>query len=240
MMNLNNYFYDNREEAREMFYHGYDNYIQHAYPDDELKPLSCKGRRRDGKNVRGDMDDTMGDFSLTLIDSMDTLVILGDYDSFHQAIELTKNVTFDTDVTVNVFEVTIRVLGGLLSSHILADELQNKGESLLKYQVKIANEIKQNFAEEELTSHQKSIINQANSQKEFSFEYDGILLRKALDLGLRLLPAFLTKTGIPYSRVNLRNGTISTEARTCLAGAGTLALEFSTLSNLTGYPIFHV
>lgn len=32
-----------REKAKAMFYHGYDNYMQHAYPRDELQPLSCTG-----------------------------------------------------------------------------------------------------------------------------------------------------------------------------------------------------
>jgi hypothetical protein len=33
-----------REEVREMFYHTYDNYMEHAFPLDELKPLSCSGK----------------------------------------------------------------------------------------------------------------------------------------------------------------------------------------------------
>ena len=32
-----------REEVREMFTHGYDNYMRHAFPKDELKPISCQG-----------------------------------------------------------------------------------------------------------------------------------------------------------------------------------------------------
>lgn len=32
-----------RNNVKEMFYHGYDNYLRHAYPYDELKPQSCKG-----------------------------------------------------------------------------------------------------------------------------------------------------------------------------------------------------
>jgi len=33
-----------RDEAREMFYHSFDKYMEHAYPLDELMPLSCKGK----------------------------------------------------------------------------------------------------------------------------------------------------------------------------------------------------
>lgn len=51
-------------------------------------------------------------FSLTLIDSLDTLVILGDFPEFERAVKLVINdVTFDTDVVVSVFETNIRVVG---------------------------------------------------------------------------------------------------------------------------------
>jgi hypothetical protein len=34
----------NRDLAREMFYHSYDNYMSHAFPRDELAPITCKVR----------------------------------------------------------------------------------------------------------------------------------------------------------------------------------------------------
>ena len=58
-----------------MFYHAYDSYMKHAYPADELMPLSCKGRFRGIEINRGDVDDALGNFSLTLIDTLDTLVV---------------------------------------------------------------------------------------------------------------------------------------------------------------------
>jgi len=33
---------------------------QHAYPADELMPLSCKGRYRGSEPSRGDVDDALG------------------------------------------------------------------------------------------------------------------------------------------------------------------------------------
>lgn len=39
-----------REEAKEMFYFGYDNYIKYAYPMDELDPIHCTGRGPDYEN----------------------------------------------------------------------------------------------------------------------------------------------------------------------------------------------
>eukprot|EP01120_Amphizonella_sp_Union-15-10_P015708 TRINITY_DN8127_c0_g1_i1.p1 TRINITY_DN8127_c0_g1~~TRINITY_DN8127_c0_g1_i1.p1 ORF type:complete len:819 (-),score=118.60 TRINITY_DN8127_c0_g1_i1:3-2459(-) len=109
-----------RDEVKEMFYHAYDSYMTYAFPYDELKPLSCEGRRRDTSN-RGHLDDILGDFSLTLIDSMDTLVVMNDSVKFNEAIRLIlDHVSFDKDVTVSLFETNIRVLGGLLSAHVQA------------------------------------------------------------------------------------------------------------------------
>ena len=39
-----------RNEAKEMFYFGYDNYIKYAYPLDELDPIHCTGRGPDHHN----------------------------------------------------------------------------------------------------------------------------------------------------------------------------------------------
>ena len=39
-----------KEEAKRMFYWGYDNYMTHAFPFDELDPIACLGRGHDWKN----------------------------------------------------------------------------------------------------------------------------------------------------------------------------------------------
>jgi mannosidase alpha-like ER degradation enhancer 2 len=64
---------------------------------------------------------------------------------------------------------------------------------------------------------------------------DTRLLELADDLGARLLPAFNSPTGMPYTWVNLRTGkTRGPESNP--AEVGTLVLEFGTLSKLTGKP----
>ncbi|XP_066261807.1 ER degradation-enhancing alpha-mannosidase-like protein 3 isoform X2 [Euwallacea similis] len=116
-----------QEEARDMFYHAYNAYMENAYPADELMPLSCQGRYRGVTPNRGDIDDPLGNFSLTLIDTLDSLVVLNDMEEFEQSVKLViKDVNFDNDVVVSVFETNIRVVGGLLSAHILADLLQQR------------------------------------------------------------------------------------------------------------------
>nr|XP_022908380.1 ER degradation-enhancing alpha-mannosidase-like protein 3 [Onthophagus taurus] len=194
-----------REEARDMFYHAYNAYMENAFPADELMPLSCSGRYRGLTPNRGDIDDSLGNFSLTLIDTLDTLVILGDLEEFEHAVKLViDNVSFDNDVVVSVFETNIRILGGLLSAHILAEYLQQNADVLQWYK--------------------------------------GELLDMAKDVGYRLLPAFNTTTGIPYSRINLKYGIkgdrLETSRETCTACAGSIILEMAALSRLTGEPIF--
>lgn len=40
-----------REQSREMFYFGYENYLKHAFPMDELDPIHCVGRGHDHVNT---------------------------------------------------------------------------------------------------------------------------------------------------------------------------------------------
>ncbi|XP_070003685.1 alpha-mannosidase I MNS4 [Nicotiana tabacum] len=100
-----------RDEVREMFYHAFNGYMDHAFPRDELRPLSCGG------------EDTLGGYALTLIDSLDTLALLGDRERFTSSVEwIGKNLRFDINKTVSIFETTIRVLGGLISAHLIASD----------------------------------------------------------------------------------------------------------------------
>ena len=110
-----------RAFAKGMFDHGYSNYIKHAFPLDELDPIHCTGRGVDADSTNINVNDALGNYSLTLIDSMDTIAIMGDKPAFWNAVQLVVgHVSFDQDSTVQVFEVTIRVLGGLLSAHMIA------------------------------------------------------------------------------------------------------------------------
>ena len=54
----------------------------------------------------------MGNFSLTLIDSLDMLAVVGDLQEFESAVrKVIDTVKFDTDVVVSVFETNIRIIG---------------------------------------------------------------------------------------------------------------------------------
>ncbi|XP_050217019.1 alpha-mannosidase I MNS4 [Mercurialis annua] len=100
-----------RDEVGEMFYHAFNGYMDNAFPLDELRPLSCQG------------EDSLGGYALTLIDSLDTLALLGDRDRFTSSVDwIGKNLRFDINKTVSIFETTIRILGGLLSAHLIASD----------------------------------------------------------------------------------------------------------------------
>ncbi|ESO02141.1 hypothetical protein HELRODRAFT_106488 [Helobdella robusta] len=109
------------EESRRMFYFGYDNYMRHAFPKDELDPIHCTGRGPDYDNPSNiNINDVLGDYALTLVDSLDTLAILGNKTEFLKAVNLIiTHVSFDKSNTVQIFEANIRVLGALLSAHLL-------------------------------------------------------------------------------------------------------------------------
>ncbi|VDN22843.1 unnamed protein product [Gongylonema pulchrum] len=196
-----------KEAAREMFYFAYENYMRHAFPMDELDPINCAGRGHDHLNPSNiNINDVLGDYSLSLIESLDTLVVFGNRTEFHNAIRMVINsVSFERNVTVQVFEATIRqvlsaVIGSLLSAHlILTDDSHMLGNYALN-------------------------------------GYNGELLTMAHDLAARLLPAFDgTRTGLPFPRVNLLSGVSKgTVDENCPAGAGSLLLEFAVLSRLLG------
>ncbi|KAG9893581.1 hypothetical protein KCU82_g16639, partial [Aureobasidium melanogenum] len=63
-----------RKETRSVFYHGLTNYRQFAYPDDELRPLSCSPLTRDRANpAHIEVNDVLGNYSLSVVDSLSTL-----------------------------------------------------------------------------------------------------------------------------------------------------------------------
>jgi mannosidase alpha-like ER degradation enhancer 1 len=67
-------------------------------------------------------NDVSGNFSLTLIDVLDTFIVLDDRQGFEKAVKnVIEWVSFDVNTKPQVFETTIRVLGGLLSGHIFAN-----------------------------------------------------------------------------------------------------------------------
>jgi len=77
----------------------------------------------------------------------------------------------------------------------------------------------------------------------YSFTGDEIFKEKAADIVDRLLPAFNTPTGIPYALVNAQSGSTknfgwASGGSSILSEFGTLHMEFSYLSDITGNPVY--
>ncbi|XP_022607948.1 endoplasmic reticulum mannosyl-oligosaccharide 1,2-alpha-mannosidase [Seriola dumerili] len=100
------------EEVREAFRHAWKGYKDFAWGHDELRPISKSYSEWFG-------------LGLTLIDALDTMWILGLKEEFEEAKAwVTAELTFNKNVDVNLFESTIRILGGLLSTyHLTGDTL---------------------------------------------------------------------------------------------------------------------
>ncbi|XP_016332962.1 endoplasmic reticulum mannosyl-oligosaccharide 1,2-alpha-mannosidase-like [Sinocyclocheilus anshuiensis] len=100
------------EAVREAFRHAWKGYKNFAWGHDELKPIS---------NSYGEW---FG-LGLTLIDALDTMWILGLNEEFAEAREwVARELSFNKNVDVNLFESTIRILGGLLSTyHLTGDSM---------------------------------------------------------------------------------------------------------------------
>ncbi|KXS16300.1 glycoside hydrolase family 47 protein [Gonapodya prolifera JEL478] len=97
-----------RERVKGAFLHAWDGYRKYAWGYDELEPLSQRGR------------DWFG-MGLTIIDALDTSLIMDLKEEYKVARDwVASRMTLEKDVNANVFEVTIRVLGGLLSAYHLS------------------------------------------------------------------------------------------------------------------------
>lgn len=55
-----------------------------------------------------------------MIDSLDTLAVMGNFSEFRRVVDLlVEKSNFDSDINVSVFETNIRIIGGLISAHLL-------------------------------------------------------------------------------------------------------------------------
>ena len=101
-----------REVVRNAMKHAYGNYEKHAFGYDEVLPDS--GNRRNN----------WGGMATTMVDSLDTLWIMGLKDEFYRARDwIRDNLDFNrVQGSVSVFETTIRSLGGLLSAYDLSSD----------------------------------------------------------------------------------------------------------------------
>ena len=99
-------------QVRAEFQHAWAGYAQHAWGHDELKPIS--------KSFRDWYSEPL---YMTAVDALDSLLLLGfEQEARRTQAYLVEKLSFDKDVTVQNFEITIRLLGGLLSAYQLTGD----------------------------------------------------------------------------------------------------------------------
>ena len=99
-------------EVRSEFLHAWQGYKKYAWGHDDLRPLT-----------KSYHDWYSQPLLMTPVDALDTMILMG----FNDEAAATKNyiirnLSFDKDISVQNFEITIRLLGGLLSSYQLTGD----------------------------------------------------------------------------------------------------------------------
>lgn len=167
------------DQVKSALKRSWEAYRRKAWMQDELTPLT------------GGSKTTFGGWAATLVDALDTLWIAGLEDDFNDAVEAATTIDFSKSAMreINVFETTIRYLGGFIAALDLSG--------------------------------------------------DERLLEKALQLANMLYASFDTPNRLPVLRWNFNHAKHHDQTATkpvLLAEIGSLSLEFTRLSQITGDP----
>ncbi|CAN0921653.1 Mannosyl-oligosaccharide 1,2-alpha-mannosidase MNS3, partial [Linum grandiflorum] len=110
-LNLDPIWVDRQQKVKEAFIYAWSGYRKYAMGYDELMPLSQRGT------------DGLGGLGATIVDALDTAMLMGADDIVSEAgswVEAHLSDLIKKKGQVNLFETTIRVLGGLLSAYHLS------------------------------------------------------------------------------------------------------------------------
>ena len=108
--------------VRTEFLHAWNNYERYAWGHDALRPLSKTAHDWYGQSLL-----------MTPVDALDTLILMHlDAEAERARSLIVNDLSFDRDIYVKNFEITIRLLGGLLSGYQLTgdDRLLRLAEDL--------------------------------------------------------------------------------------------------------------
>ncbi|KAK1759832.1 mannosyl-oligosaccharide 1,2-alpha-mannosidase MNS1 [Echria macrotheca] len=172
-----------RQAVRDLFRKNWKSYRKYAWKKDALQPLSATSK------------DQFCGWAATLVDSLDTLWLMGLKAEFDEAVAAVADIDFGTTTSsrVNMFETNIRYLGGLLAAYDLSKR--------------------------------------------------PILLQKATELGDLLYAGFDTVHRMPVDFIDFsaakRGDGLDVEGIVVSASPGTLSLEMTRLSQLTGDPKYY-
>jgi ER degradation enhancer, mannosidase alpha-like 2 len=100
------------DRVKTEFLHAWNNYERYAWGHDALKPLSKTPHDWYGQSLL-----------MTPVDALDTLILMKlDAEAAKARALIINDLSFDRDVYVKNFEITIRLLGGLLSGYQLTGD----------------------------------------------------------------------------------------------------------------------
>jgi mannosidase alpha-like ER degradation enhancer 2 len=99
-------------EVKTEFLHAWNGYKTYAWGHDDLKPLS-----------KSHHDWYPQPLLMTPVDSLDTMILMGlDAEARATREYIVAYLSFDKDISVQNFEITIRLLGGLLSAYQMTND----------------------------------------------------------------------------------------------------------------------
>ena len=101
---------ERQQAVVDMFKHAWKAYKEHAWGEDELKPISKR-------------TSSWFNLGLTIVDSLDTIYLMNLQDEFNEARAwVDTKLNFEVDKFNNLFEMTIRIMGGLMSAYQLSGD----------------------------------------------------------------------------------------------------------------------
>ncbi|KAF4552204.1 putative glycosyl hydrolase family 47 protein 1 [Elsinoe fawcettii] len=174
--------------VKDIFQTAFDGYLQFAFPNDELLPVS------------NGFDNSFGGWACSAVDALGTALVMDMPDAVNTILDYIPQINFGApkdNQAISLFETNIRYVGGLLS-----------GYDLLKGPLS------------RLAPEDPSKVD--------------ILLEQTAHLANNLSFAFETPTGIPFNGLFINNRTNTGGDTNGLATTGTLVLEWTRLSDLTG------
>ncbi|KAI0982940.1 hypothetical protein GJ496_012062 [Pomphorhynchus laevis] len=160
--------------------HAWDSYAANAMGANEFRPISITGHNTEAFGT----GHTLGAF---VVDSLDTLMIMGLENEAQHALHWISDNFQPGLVTgyVSVFEVNIRILGGLLGGYSLSDSESNR-KILIKASIDLANRLL-NAYDTEGSNLPYSLVNlHTGSKKCYDWSRNCIILSEAGSLQLEM------------------------------------------------------
>ncbi|RVD85381.1 uncharacterized protein DFL_003705 [Arthrobotrys flagrans] len=181
------------DAIKEAYQHSWNGYMQFGFPKDELLPISKQG----GNSMSG--------WGASVIDGIGTAILMELPEVVEQQLRFISEIDYtQCEHQINLFETTIRYLGGMISAYDL------------------------------LTGPYSQFIQGGKGQK--NHDLVSSLLKQSVTLADALKWSFNTTSGIPMPFFMLNSKKIKSDDINSIAGFGTLVLEWTRLSDLTGDP----